>query len=172
MPKSETPLGEKPPFDVYAMFTILTFLATLGATLIINKDLTENWKAGLEPMPKVAEGVTAHNSQTEADTGPGNQKVSKEPEVTPEDLADYEILAKQGVATQDKPKNYKPYPGWLNPKKNPISTMPGKDNTEGVPENVRKDLADKYVETDPLKGPEEGGGAAAPEKAPEAPKAP
>jgi len=177
MPKAETPLGEKPSFDVYAMMLILGFLATLGATLVMKKDLDENWRGTSADgrMPKVAEGVTKFNSQTDADRV-GGQKLSKEPEVTAEDLEDWTRIAElnKELALPDKPAKYKPYPAWYKPTKNAVSTLPGKDNTTLAPEAELQKLKEAYVERDPTKTAEEGGGttpAPAPGGAtPEAPK--
>ena len=165
MPKAETPLGEKPSFDVYAMMLILGFLATLGATLVMKKDLDENWRGYSADgrLPKVAEGVTKHNGQSAVDLV-ANEKPSKEPVVTPEDLEDWTRIAEMNKdwGMGDKPAKYKPLPGWYKPTKAAVSTLPGKDNTTLAPEAELLRLKESYVERDPTKSPEEGGGTTPP----------
>jgi len=54
MPPTPDKIPDKVPFDIYAMLVILTFLATGGATLMINDRLSSEWqfwadKAKIQP---------------------------------------------------------------------------------------------------------------------------
>ena len=44
MPPTPDKIPDKVPFDVYAMLVILTFLATGGATLLLNDRLSSEWQ--------------------------------------------------------------------------------------------------------------------------------
>lgn len=161
MPAAEDKLVEKLPFDVYAMMLILSFLAVLGAILLLNDDLTKNWYQGQEGK-EVSEYITQVNEQV------GDNK-NNEPQISEKDRRDYKLIIKDASIP-----SFKEYPEWLKPAK-PVDPTPGKDNTDGVPQNVLDTLRNDYKDPvyTPDVEPSGTGGAPAtpPAAAPEAPPA-
>ncbi len=157
MPITEEPLKEKVPFDVYAMMLILAFLSTAGSIAFLNDHLQKHWYAGELPgTVDHPEHITTLNTMLEDRekwyqyiTSEEVKDISTEIEVTPTDLEDYKratALEPDGEA-QESPTDYKPYPAYIHPITNPVSTEPGHDNTEGVPEDVLKEMFEKYQDT-------------------------
>jgi hypothetical protein len=146
MPLAEERLAEKVPFDVYAVMLVLTALLTLGAILMLNADLRENWYGSEPPGTKHAENVTQLNAQTDEEktthgTSPWTQ-------VTDTDRADYECL---GAGAQLKTPAY---PEWLKVNTEGVKFLdqianPGEYPVDQVPQEVRDEMKNSYVEIDP-----------------------
>lgn len=163
MPVTDEPLKEKVPFDVYAMMLILAFLATAGSIAFINDHLQKEWYAGEQPGIDHAEHLTAHNSVMEdrenyfkwlAD--PKTKELVFEVEVTENDKEDFK-RANYTLYGDEVELEYEPYPAYIKPLDGGVQVKPGHDNTQGVPEDVLKQMLEKYKDITAVPG--EGGAA-------------
>lgn len=112
MPLAEEKLAERIPFDVYAVMLVLSALLTIGAILMMNNELRENWGGAELPGAKKAEHLTKLNAQTEEEKTTNG--ASPWTQITEQDKLDYAALSPDGKLTAPA------YPEWM------------KVNTEGV----------------------------------------
>lgn len=111
MPLAEEKLAEKIPFDVYAVMLVLSALFTIGAILMMNSELRDNWYGAEPPGTKKAEHLTTLNGQTDEEkTTNGGSPWTQ---ITEQDKIDYQALGGAELKTPT-------YPEWM------------KVNTEGV----------------------------------------
>ena len=168
MPLAEERLNEKPPFDVYAVMMVLTFLLTLGAILMLNDELRKNWFGAEPPGTEHAEHLTVLNSQTdEQKTTHGESPWTQ---ITEEDMRDYPLLAEGEELKITK------YPDWMDINQTGVKFLEEiqEENAfdmEKVPAEERATMKSTYVEQqDPTKGVLEDapGGATEPPATPPA----
>ncbi|HYF52386.1 MAG TPA: hypothetical protein VEJ63_23470 [Planctomycetota bacterium] len=149
MPATTENIPDKPKFDVYAMLIILTFLATLGATLMLNDNLDKVWGFWIPPENRKERSVhiTVMNENENSD----RVKISER------DMKEWYLAAEQvyGGKQENFTETNFEWPQGYDVNQHPV--MPNKNNLETIPENVRNALMAGYR-----------GGAAAP--AGEAPK--
>jgi hypothetical protein len=149
MPLAEEKLAEKIPFDVYAVMLVLSALLTIGAILMMNTDLRENWYGAEPPGGKKAEHLTRLNAQT--DDEKTTNGASPWTQVTEEDKTDYLALSPDGKLTAPA------YPDWMKVTTegvkfvDRISTI-NEFPMDQVPAEERESMKSSYIETDATSG--------------------
>ncbi|HYG75093.1 MAG TPA: hypothetical protein VEK08_08830 [Planctomycetota bacterium] len=126
MPPTTENIPEKPPFDVYAMLLILSFVFTVGATLLLNDELDKNW-GFWEPKEQVRPRALHITEINEApDKYPDLINVRKI------DLEEWKIaIENQTGKKADFPEKGFEWPAGYDPLAHPI--VPGEDNLAKVP---------------------------------------
>ena len=159
MPATNENIPEKAKFDVYAMLIILTFVFTLGSTLMLNDDLDKNWNFWAEPQPEKAVHLTEMNDD------PASEYVI----VREIDRKEWDLAMKSVHGTdQNFTVSGYEWPAGYDVKKYPVK--PGANNLELIPEEQRNALLAGYAKSsEPAAAP---AAPAAPAPAPEAPAAP
>ena len=102
--------AEKPPFDIYAMLLVLTFVVYLGGFLLVNDDLSTNY--GFKLFGETDKSKRATHITEIHDVGKESPYVI----IRKEDLDDYKAI-KGG---QDLPVKGYTWPEGYDPYKNPV----------------------------------------------------
>jgi len=148
MPLAEEKLAEKIPFDVYAVMLILSALFTIGAILMMNAELRDNWYGAEPPGVKKAEHLTTLNAQTDEEKTTNG--ASPWTQITEQDKIDYQAL---GGAELKTPA----YPEWMKVNTEGVKFIdkisePMAFPLEQVPAEERESMKNSYVETDATTG--------------------
>src|SRR5437899_2059257 len=105
MPPTTENIPEKPPFDVYGMLLILSFIFTIGATLFLNDELDKNWDFWADKANAPKKAVTI----TEINDDPTNTSKKDLVNVRKKDLEEWDIAAKSvyGAKAEFPVKDFK-----------------------------------------------------------------
>lgn len=136
MPATNENIPDKPKFDVYAMLVILTFLFTLGSTLMLNDDLDKNWDFWIKPEQRGERAV--HITQMNQD-----KSDSVMVKVSDTDRKEWELAAKRVYGSdQTFPTSGYEWPAGFDPNVTPVRA--NADNLKDIPENARNALMAGY----------------------------
>ncbi|MGD0089240.1 MAG: hypothetical protein ABSE73_04910 [Planctomycetota bacterium] len=133
MPPTTENIAEKPVFNVYGALLVLSFLACLGAALIMRQELVEHWGWGADKANAEATRRAIHITEINEDP----EKYPDTVKITDTDMKEWEII--KGTGTPFPVSNYK-WPPDYNPLTNPVK--PGVNNLDEsvIPEAARNAL--------------------------------
>ncbi len=148
MPLAEEKLPEKIPFDVYAVMLVLSALFTIGAILMMNSELRDNWYGAEPPGMKKAEHPTTLNAQTDDERNANGE--SPWMQITEQDKIDYTALGGPELKTPV-------YPEWMKVNTEGVKFIdtisePLAFPLEQVPEAERESMKNSYNDTDATNG--------------------
>ena len=132
MARTTEKIPDKTRHDVYGTLVMLTFVFVTASSVILYKELTDNWGFGVNPQPEVAVNITKIN-ENPADY-PNIVKV------TDTDRKEWDLCAKvlyPGTAPDFPVTGYE-YPAGYDPLKYPVKG--DSSNMERIPEEQRKAL--------------------------------
>lgn len=162
MPATTENIPDKPKFDVYAMLVILTFLATLGATLMLNDDLDKNCDFWIKPEQR-GERAVHITLMNQEDAASSMVKLSET------DRKEWDLAAKHAYGSdQNFTESGYEWPSGYNVNANPVRA--NADNLKDIPENARNALMAGYKGAPKADAPKSD--APKPEAAPTPPAAP
>ena len=168
MPATTENIPDKPKFDVYAMLVILTFVCTLGATLMLNDNLDKVWGYWVKPEERKPRAL--HLTQMNSEK-PESDRVK----ISELDRKEWELAAEQVHGSkQEFTVSGFDWPSGYDPNQHPV--LPNKDNLT-IPEPALKALMAGYRggaaapagEAPAGEAPKTEGAAPTPEAAPVAP---
>jgi len=128
MPPTTENIAERPAFDVFGAILVLSFLATLGAALLMRQELVDNWGYGIDKSSAEFRDKAVHISEMNKDP----KKYEDYVQVTDTDLKEWEMI--KGKGTPFPVTNFK-WPEGYDPLENPVK--PGANNLETIPEAQR-----------------------------------
>jgi len=134
MPPTTENIADRPGFDVYGAILVLSFLATLGAALLMRQELADNWGWSLDKTSPEFTSRAVHITEMNKDP----QKYQNYVQVTDTDLKEWHTIKGKDAVFPVKdfewPKDY-------DPLENPVK--PGANNLD-IPEVQRNALMKDY----------------------------